>query len=262
MFQIKMKFRKILNTYKLPIPSISIALLLLFSIQSVIGIKSIQAHNFDTDDNSTFLTLINQILIETRLINNSLSSDDLDRANAIESVKNIIDIYDDITISEDSYVVDSDKFYNNTIMATVIANLADEVLRNYGAAFSVPSNIMLSMDFSKIVNYTNIDSKGQNLSHSANHPVGAMTELKFDGEADYYNAKEISDRIVEIYDSDLKGHEIGNVSSNITPSALEKSLYELQREVTNVASPMKIMEIVHAKVHPNLQLAFNLTLKR
>jgi hypothetical protein len=147
-------------------------------------------------------------------------------------------------------------------MATVIANLADEVLRNYGAAFSVPSNIMLSMDFSKIVNYTNIDSKDQNLSHSANHPVGAMTELKFDSEADYYNAKEISDRIVEIYDSDLKGHEIGTVSNNITPSALEKSLYELQREVTNVASPMKIMEIVHAKVHPNLQLAFNLTLKR
>ncbi|HEU5120272.1 MAG TPA: hypothetical protein VFT71_04725, partial [Candidatus Nitrosocosmicus sp.] len=72
-----MKSRKILNTYKLPIVSVSIALLLLFSIQSVIGIRSIQAHNFDTDDNSTFLTLINQILIETRLINNSLSSDDL-----------------------------------------------------------------------------------------------------------------------------------------------------------------------------------------
>lgn len=262
MFQIIMKSRKILNTYKLPIPSISIALLLLFSIQSVIGIKSIQAHNFDTDDNSTFLTLINQILVETRLINNSLSSDDLDRANAIESVKNIIDIYDDITISEDSYVVDSDKFYNNTIMATVIANLADEVLRNYGAAFNVPSNIMLSMDFSKIVNHTNIDSKGQNLSHSANHPVGAMTELKFDSEVDYYNAKEISDRMVEIYESELKGNEFGTASNNATSSPLATSLYELQREVTNIASPMKIMEIVHAKVHPNLQLAFNLTLKR
>lgn len=201
-------------------------------------------------------------MIETRLINNSLSSDDLDGANAIESVKNIIDIYDDITISEDSYIVDSDKFYNNTIMATVIANLADEVLRKYGAAFSVPSNIMLSMDFSKIVNYTNKDSKGQNLSHSANDSVGAMTDLKLDSATDYYNAKEISDRIVEIYDSDLKGHENGPVSNNTTPTALEKSLYELQREVTNVASPMKIMEIVHAKVHPNLQLAFNLTLKR
>lgn len=253
-----MKSKKILDTYKLPIVSISIAFLLLFSIQSVIGITSIQAHNFDTDDNSTFLTLINQILIETRLINNSLSSDDLDRANAIESVKNIIDIYDDITISEDSYVVDSDKFYNNTIMATVIANLADEVLRKYGAAFSVPSNIMLSMDFSKIVNHTYIGSMGQNLSHSA----GLMTGSKFDSEADYYNAKEISDRIVEIYESELKGSEFGTASNNATSRSLATSLYELQREVTNIAAPMKIMEIVHAKVHPNLQLAFNLTLKR
>jgi len=230
-------------------------------------VKTIHAHNFDTDDNSTFLTLINQILIETRLINNSLHSNDLNNTNSIDSINNIIDIYDDITISEDSFLVDSDKFYNNTIMATVIANLADEVLRKYGAAFSVPSNIMLSMDFSKIINLTtsDLDSTGKNStisSHSSNHSMGLMTESKFDSATDYYNAKEISDRIVEIYESELRGSETGLEGDNTSPSPLASSLYELQNEVTSVASPMKIMEIVHAKVHPNLQLAFNLTLKR
>ena len=34
------------------------------------------AHNFDTDDNSTFLTLVNKILIENRLINESISNND------------------------------------------------------------------------------------------------------------------------------------------------------------------------------------------
>ena len=257
-----MKFSIILNTHKLLIVILSIAFLLFASLPSGINLRSVEAHNFDTDDNSTFLTLINQILIETRLLNNSLYSDETNRANSIESINNIIDIYDDITISEDSFIVDSDKFYNNTIIATVIANLADEVLRKYGAAFNVPSNIMLSMDFSKIVNHTTTESRGQNSSHSPLHSASLMTGSKFDREADYYNAKEISDRIVEIYESDLKGNEMDSAISNTTPSALAKSLYELQREVTEVASPMKIMEIVHAKVHPNLQLAFNLTLKR
>lgn len=262
MLKMKMNSSIILNIHQLSIVSISIAFLLFASLPSGINLKSIEAHNFDTDDTSTFLTQINQILIETRLINHSLSSADSNHTNSIESINNIIDIYDDITISEDSFVVDSDKFYNNTIIATVIANLADEVLRKYGAAFNVPSNIMLSMDFSKIVNHTTTDSMGQNSSHSPNHSSGLMTDSEFDNESDYYNAKETSDRMVEIFESDLKGNEIDPASNNTTPSALAKSLYELQKEVTGVASPMKIMEIVHAKVHPNLQLAFNLTLKR
>lgn len=262
-----MKDNTIRSTCKLPIIRISIICLLLIYIPSGISLKIIQAHNFDTDDNSTFLTLINQVLIETRLINNSLYSNDINNTNSIESISNIIDIYDDITISEDSFIVDSDKFYNNTIMAIVVANLADEVLRKYGAAFSVPSNIMLSMDFSKMINLTTSDSDsiGQNLittSHASNHSTDLKTGSEFDSAADYYNAKEISNRIVEIYESELRGSETGTESNNTSPSPLEKSLYELQREVTNVASPMKIMEIVHAKVHPNLQLAFNLTLKR
>jgi len=262
-----MKTKIIASDYKLSIIGISIICLLLISVPVGINLKITQAHNFDTDDNSTFLTLINQILIETRLINNSLHSNDLNNTNSIESINNIIDIYDDITISEDSFIVDSDKFYNNTIMATVVANLADEVLRKYGAAFSVPSNIMLSMDFSKIVNLTTSesDSIGQNSStsfHPSNHSTESMTESGFDNAADYYNAKEISDRIVEIYESDLRGSETNPESDTNSPSALETSLYELQREVASGASPMKIMEIVHAKVHPNLQLAFNLTLKR
>ncbi len=175
-----MKTRITASDYKLSIIGISIICLLLISVPVVINVKITQAHNFDTDDNSTFLTLINQILIETRLINNSLHSNDLNNTNSIESINNIIDIYDDITISEDSFIVDSDKFYNNTIMATVVANLADEVLRKYGAAFSVPSNIMLSMDFSKIVNLTKSesDSIGQNSStsfHPSNHSTESMT---------------------------------------------------------------------------------------
>ena len=52
-------------------------------------------------------------------------------------------------------------------MATVVTNLADEVLRKYGSALGVPSNIMLSMDFERVINHFAhflTPSTGQNLS--------------------------------------------------------------------------------------------------
>lgn len=129
--------------------------------------KQAYSHNFNTDDNSTFLTLINQILVITKLMNNSLHEQDPNLAILTGYINNMRDILDDITISEDSFIVDSDKFYNNTIMATVVANLADEVLRKYGSALGVPSNIMLTMDFERVINHSAhflTSSTGQNLS--------------------------------------------------------------------------------------------------
>ena len=101
------------------------------------------AHNFNTDDNSSFLTIINKILIENRLMNDSLSNGIV---NPFEYTENLEKILEDVLISESSFKVDSDQFYNNTIIALVIANLADEVLRNYGYAFGVPSNVMLQYE--------------------------------------------------------------------------------------------------------------------
>ena len=112
------------------------------------------AHNFSTDDNSTFLTLINMILIENRLINQSLYDDSGLNNDAAGNIsfqsnytENIDEIIDDILVSEDSLLIDSDQFYNNTIIATMMANLGDEVLRKYGYAFGIPSNIMINMNF-------------------------------------------------------------------------------------------------------------------
>jgi len=47
-------------------------LIISLSLVTINGLDT-YAHNFDTDDNSTFLTLINLILVENRLINNSFN---------------------------------------------------------------------------------------------------------------------------------------------------------------------------------------------
>jgi hypothetical protein len=47
------------------------------------------AHNFDTDDNSSFLTLINKLTIENQLLNDSISNRNNHNLNSFEYTKNI-----------------------------------------------------------------------------------------------------------------------------------------------------------------------------
>jgi hypothetical protein len=219
------------------------------------------AHNFDTDDNSSFLTLINKILIENRLLNDSLSDINYNNLNSLEYTKNIENILDDILISEDSFNIDSDQFYNNTIIALVVANLADEVLRNYGYAFGVPSNIMLSMNFSKIANMRNISDSAMDMSTHFNHSRDLENMTAMIDKSNYLNAIRISDRMIELYNGELKGVSSNSIDDR-AKSRLVDALLNLKKDLEIKVSPYKIMEDVHGEIHPNLQIAFNLTLKR
>lgn len=222
------------------------------------------AHNFDTDDNSTFLTLVNQLMIENRLLNDSISdninNDNLDSTEHTENTENILE---EILISEDPFTIDSDQFYNNTVIALVVANLADEVLRNYGHAFGVPSNIMLSMNFSnlsdRITNLTNMSNMSAHFSHMIHQENTTSSMID---NSSYHNALGISDRMMEIYNSELRDSASSNSPYiNKARSDLSDALYALDKDIELKESPYKIMEDVHGRVHPNLQIAFNLTLR-
>jgi hypothetical protein len=222
------------------------------------------AHNFDTDDNSSFLTLINKLTIENQLLNDSISNRNNHNLNSFEYTKNIENILEEILISENSFTIDSDQFYNNTVIALVLANLADEVLKNYGHALGVPSNIMLSMNFSNVTSGLNYSNTTTNIivhsSHMPNHENAISTAVIDD--SSYHSALEISDRIIEIYNSELKASSSNSASINKAKSNLGGALYDLRKHIENKERPFKIMEDVHGRIHPNLQIAFNLTLRR
>jgi hypothetical protein len=206
------------------------------------------------------------ILIENRLINNSLIDSSANTSLHSNYVNNINEIIDDILVSEDSLLIDSDQFYNNTITATMMANLGDEVLRNYGNAFGIPSNIMVYMNFSAVYNLEKNISKELNPTNHSSHDtldVGNVGNYSANlkDKSQYYDALETSKRMIEIYENDLDSADT-SMKSNNSLSHLKKSLNELSESIHNYSNPSKIMEIVHGKVHPNLQLAFNLTLKR
>lgn len=249
---------------KIPLlyPLFLILSLLLVNMFSII----VTAHNFDTDDNSTFLTFMNMILIENRLINHSLvdGSTNSSKSLSTDNIDNINEIVDDILVSEDSLLIDSDQFYNITIIATMMANLGDEVLRKYGYAFGIPSNIMLSMNFSLANMLEMNDSKAIATGDHSNHDslgLGNQSVKLLKDRSQYNNALETSIRMIEIYEKDLESTDI-TLGENNTVPFLKESLHELKDNIENISQPSKIMEIVHGKVHPNLQLAFNLTLKQ
>lgn len=246
-----------------------LASILLFATMtiSVSVTTNVIAHNFSTDDNSTFLTLINMILIENRLINQSLY-DDFAATMSLQSnyTENIDEIIDDILISEDSLLIDSDQFYNDTIIATMMANLGDEVLRKYGYAFGIPSNFMINMNFLAV---DDLEKKtlskgtisGNNHSGHIKSQINNYSPTGLKDKSQYYGALETSKRMIEIYESDLDSTDT-SLQHNSSLSILKNSLTDLNENIYNFSNPSKIMEIVHTKVHPNLQLAFNLTLKR
>jgi hypothetical protein len=93
-------------------------LIILLSTSLILLIKTtdvvVFALNFNTDDNSSFLILVNKLAIEYQLLNDSISNSNL---NSFEHTRNIENILEEILISENSFIVDSDQFYDNTIIS-------------------------------------------------------------------------------------------------------------------------------------------------
>jgi hypothetical protein len=96
-------------------------------------------------------------------------------------------------------------------------------------------------------------------SHMANQENLTSTMIV---DSSYSSALEISDRMIEIYNSELKASSSNSAFVNKAKSNLSGALYDLRKHIEIKESPYKIMEDVHGRVHPKLQIAFNLILRR
>jgi hypothetical protein len=152
---------------------------------------------------------------------------------------------------------------NSTVQALILANVVDEILRNYGNALEVDydltnmSNMVLSnashsatmMMDDNMKNSSIIREKsGNNTTHNI------IVNL-----ADYQTAQALSDKAQRIFNKELKPVA---ATSNVTTFIvkLENGLIQLRDAVNNNAAPMDVMMIVHTQIHPNLQKTYNLQL--
>lgn len=134
-------------------------LLTLFSI--IIGSSNLHpnhlvyAHNFSITDDSVLLTLIEQIKAETELVNEYFIANNSISAN--EHAKNAANLTNGLNDKlRQNRVADitqayTNGLYNSTTLAIVVANLVDEILRNYGSAYGITydltnmSNMMMAI---------------------------------------------------------------------------------------------------------------------
>jgi hypothetical protein len=139
--------------------------------------------------------------------------------------------------------IDPDQINNATIQALSFANMIDIILKSYGDAYDVDFD-MTSMS----------QMAGMGMHMSANGPYNEIVNV-----TGYQTAQALSERAVDIFKTELEPLAEGVDKISMT-SNLENALIELLDSIENKASPMDVMMIVHAKVHPSILTIFDLPL--
>ena len=189
-----------------------------------------------------FSTLIQRVRIEALLANESLYSN-LTSSN--EHLAQLMDRLDDVIDNENYFVIKSEQFSNSTVDALFLANIVDGnitilrwSLRNITWCYA--EHVLDVLD----------------VLSSSNFDIHRLNPNSVFDTAKYQTAKQYAKRAVEIFDSELKPYE--TKKNSITAGEVEKYLIELKNAVDNKVPPSDVMMIVHTKIHPYLQLAYNL----
>src|SRR5918995_1244344 len=183
------------------------------------------AHNFTPNSLSTFITLVYRAQVELSLANGSFP---LNVTIALDHAEDAAQLIDDAYYFDEEIVDDADftrkynealNSRNSTIHALVIANIIDQILREYGKAFDI----------------------GYDLTNMSNMMRADMPD-------------------VTSYPAPPSG-SANNTDTSIM-ARLEKSIKDLSYLVEIKAPAQEIMILVHGEIHPSLQLAYDLILKR
>src|ERR671910_331784 len=235
-------------------------LLTLFSIiicnSSLYTNHIVYAHNFSITDDSALLTLIEQIKAETELVNAYfLASNSI---SAIEHAKNAANLTNGLNDKlRQSTVADITQVYNNglynsTTLALVVANLVDEILRNYGSAYGITYDLtnMSNMMMAMILNNNNSSSGHSSMSEKNNAVLVNIYN--------YQTAQVLSNVVNRLFNDKLSAQ--APVNEKVTIDNLEQSIKDLKYAIDNKVRAEALMEIVHIKIHPMLQSAYDLKL--
>jgi hypothetical protein len=235
-------------------------LLILFSIiiccPSLYPNHVVYAHNFSITDDSVLLTLIEQIKAETELVNAYFIAGN--SSSAIEHAKNAANLTNGLNDKlRQSTVVDitqvyTNGLYNSTTLALVVANLVDEILRKYGSAYGITydltnmSNMMMAMTL-------NNDSSSSGHSSMSEKNNAVLVNVY-----NYQTAQVLSNVVNRLFNDKLSAQ--APVNEKITIDNLEQSIKDLKYAIDNKIRAEALMEIVHMKIHPMLQRAYDLKL--
>jgi hypothetical protein len=224
------------------------------------------AHYFTPDQSAEFLSLIHQINVEISLINNTfpleIDSSYYHAKNAAELINKTYHLANAVSPEDFRIVYEEEQLNNNnsTVQALVIANIADEILREYGDAYDIDFDLT---DMSNMLITNSISAHGEerysnNLENSDDNDELVLVNIW-----NYQSAQALSGKAVEVFERNLRPlTQADNNSSNSDlayTTKVENSLVELNNLLNSKKTlPENLMDIVHTQIHPSLQLAYNL----
>jgi hypothetical protein len=230
------------------------------------------AHDFFINNDVTLVTLIERIKAEIQLINtNYLYGDNV---SSQVHAKNAANLMNDLeyNMTEASPSSDITQIYengqgNSTTLALVVANVVDEILREYGTAFGIGYDLtdMSNIDVIRLsnTNKSSFDRYGTTILNTSNI-FGSNNENITLSTAngnlvnvyDYETAQVLADGVNRIFNDNLSPLSPVNETNKI--DRLENSFKQLKHAIEVKTSPEKLMEIVHIFIHPTLQEVYDL----
>lgn len=267
-----------------PVFRILLPLIVIVTSVSSFQVQIAHSHDFSTTDESSLVTLVEQIKTETQLVITSFLSSE--NSSAYDHSRNAAELMKELEgnmTQTDPPSADITQIYdqgqkNSSTLALVVANIVDDILRNYGSAFDVGFDMtnmsnMMNMDnmaMSKMNNGTshsmglmtaaNVLNNGSSLlMGNSNASMNMDTDLVLVDTNNYETAKVLSSNINDLFSTQLRPRSLVNETANL--DTLENSLQRLERAVNVKAFPEVMMDIVHVQVHPMLQKVYDLQLQ-
>ena len=219
----------------------------------------VYAHNFSVTDDAALLTLIEQIKAETELVNTYFVASNSSNSSVIEHAKNAVNFTNSLndklrqsTVADITQVY-TNGLYNSTTLALVVANLVDEILRNYGSAYGITYDLtnMSNMVMATMLHGNDNSSSGHSIMLEKNNAVPVNMY-------NYQTAQVLSNVVNRLFNDKLSGQ--APVNEKVKIDNLEQSIKDLKYAINNKVRAEGLMEIVHMKIHPMLQSAYDLKL--
>jgi DNA-binding protein Fis len=232
---------------------------------------SAYAHNFSPNSLSILVSLAIEAEVELSLANSNFPSNII---LALDHSKNAAKLIDDAYYFDEDIVDDADfirkynealNTHNSTIHALVLANIVDQILKEYDEAFDIGLDLT---NMSNMMRAPNMTSSFP--SYSMNMPMNSNIEAEENDNYtnivnidNYQSAQKLSEKVFQVFKNQLRPLAVSSNDANQAAIIMvEKSLFDLKYLINNKASAQDIMGLVHGKLHPSLQLAYDLKLKQ
>ena len=235
------------------------------------------SHSFDANDFSYFISFSKLAEIELKLALESFPSNITLATNYTDNAASLVsDLYyfNDDVVDDNDFIKTYDEIMNtpnSTIQSIALINLIDEVMNNYAYSIGLDfdttnmTNLLVLVSAKESVDEDNkkINEDKQLEKFSVNDDLEYSYEDLFSKPTivnyeDYKVAKDIILEINKLFQTHLKSIPNLDKSSIKAISELERDLFSFNNMIENRDSPGEIMELVHLKIHPNMQKIYDL----